>query len=83
MSKATHNMVAKLWNLCKIPKMASSSTTQHEGWSPIVEGDDGVAALPILLRAIGAWLSPEVPAIMAQPLRVRGAPGPGPGPDQC
>lgn len=82
MSNVTHNIVAKLWHLCKIPKMTASSTTQqHEGWSPIVEGDGGVAALPILLRPIGALLSPEVPAIIAQPLRVRGAPGPGP--DQC
>lgn len=39
--------------------------------APIVEGDGEVAALPILLRRIGAWLSPEVPATIAQPIRVR------------
>lgn len=39
--------------------------------APIVEGDGEVAALPILLRRIGAWLSPEVPTTIAQPIRVR------------
>ena len=39
--------------------------------APIVEGDGEVAALPILLRRIGAWLSPEVPATIAKPIRVR------------
>ena len=29
--------------------------------TPIVEGDGEVAALPVLLRRIGAWLSPDVP----------------------
>lgn len=37
----------------------------------IVEGDGEVAALPVLLRRIGAWLSPEVPATISQPIRVR------------
>jgi hypothetical protein len=39
--------------------------------TPIVEGDGEVAALPILLRRIGAWLSPGVPMTVAQPIRVR------------
>jgi hypothetical protein len=37
----------------------------------IVEGDGEVAALPVLLRRIGVWLSPEVPATISQPIRVR------------
>ena len=39
--------------------------------TPIVEGDGEVAALPVLLRRIGAWLSPAVPVTIAQPIRVR------------
>ncbi len=37
----------------------------------IVEGDGEVAALPVLLRRIGAWLSPKVLATISQPIRVR------------
>ena len=38
---------------------------------PIVEGDGEVAAVPILLCRIGAWLSPEWPVTVAHPIRVR------------
>lgn len=38
---------------------------------PIVEGDGEVAALPILLRRLAAWLSPELPVTIAHPIRVR------------
>ena len=37
----------------------------------IVEGDGEVAAFPVLLGRIGEWLSPEVPAAVLQPIRVR------------
>ncbi|MFB1490051.1 MULTISPECIES: DUF4276 family protein [unclassified Thiocapsa] len=37
----------------------------------IVEGDGEVAALPILLRRICAWLTPDVNAAVSQPIRVR------------
>ncbi|RKT44953.1 hypothetical protein BDD21_2361 [Thiocapsa rosea] len=37
----------------------------------IVEGDGEVAALPILLRRICAWLTPDVHAAVSQPIRVR------------
>ncbi|WP_373508790.1 DUF4276 family protein [Thiocapsa sp.] len=37
----------------------------------IVEGDGEVAALPILLRRICAWLTPDVQATVFQPIRVR------------
>jgi hypothetical protein len=37
----------------------------------IVEGDGEVAAFPVLLRRIGSWRSPDVPATIAQPIRVR------------
>jgi hypothetical protein len=39
--------------------------------APIVEGDGEVAALPVLLRRLGEWLSPDVPATTMQPIRVR------------
>ncbi len=39
--------------------------------TPIIEGDGEVAALPILLRRIGTWLSPGVPVTVVQPIRVR------------
>lgn len=38
---------------------------------PIVEGDGEVAALPVLLRRIAAWLSPELSVTIAHPIRVR------------
>jgi hypothetical protein len=38
---------------------------------PIVEGDGEVAALPILLRRIGAWLTPENFLDVPTPIRVR------------
>jgi hypothetical protein len=38
---------------------------------PIVEGDGEAAALPILLRRICAWLTPNVQAAVSQPIRVR------------
>ena len=37
----------------------------------IVEGDGEVAALPVLLRRIGAWLSPGVVPNISYPIRVR------------
>lgn len=37
----------------------------------IVEGDGEVAALPILLRRLGEWLSPERPVMVPTPIRVR------------
>lgn len=37
----------------------------------IVEGDGEVAALPVLLRRVGAWLSPDVGIELPQPIRVR------------
>ncbi len=37
----------------------------------IVEGDGEVAALPVLLRRLGAWLSPEVGIELPPPIRVR------------
>ena len=37
----------------------------------IVEGDGEVAALPILLRRLGEWLSPEKPVVAPAPIRVR------------
>ena len=37
----------------------------------IVEGDGEVAALPILLRRLGAWLSPDQPVVAPAPIRVR------------
>lgn len=37
----------------------------------IVEGDGEVAAVPILLRRIGEWLSPERGVMPLQPIRVR------------
>lgn len=37
----------------------------------IVEGDGEVAAVPVLLRRLGDWLSPEVPLTLAPPIRVR------------
>ena len=39
--------------------------------APIVEGDGEVAALPVLLRRLGEWLSPDAPATIMQPIRVR------------
>lgn len=39
--------------------------------SAIVEGDGEVAALPVLLRRIGGWLSPEASIQLPQPIRVR------------
>lgn len=38
---------------------------------PIVEGDGEVAALPVLLRRIGAWLTPGDFTEVQQPIRVR------------
>ena len=38
---------------------------------PIVEGHGEVAALPVLLRRIGAWLTPENFADIRTPIRVR------------
>lgn len=37
----------------------------------IVEGDGEVDALPVLLRRIGAWLSPNMGIEISQPIRVR------------
>lgn len=37
----------------------------------IVEGDGEVAALPVLLRRVRAWLSPEVKIELPEPIRVR------------
>jgi len=37
----------------------------------IVEGDGEVTALPILLRRIGAWLSPEMQVEVKLPIRVK------------
>ena len=37
----------------------------------IVEGDGEVAALPILLRRLGAWQSPDISFIVPPPIRVR------------
>jgi len=37
----------------------------------IVEGDGEVAALPVLLRRMSGWLSPEVHAVVPPPIRVR------------
>ena len=37
----------------------------------IVEGDGEVEALPILLRRLNAWLSPETPVDIKPPIRVR------------
>ena len=37
----------------------------------IVEGDGEVAALPVLLRRVGSWLSPEMHFQVAPPIRVR------------
>ena len=37
----------------------------------IVEGDGEVTALPILLRRVGAWLSPEKGFDLPPPIRVR------------
>ena len=37
----------------------------------IVEGDGEVAALPILLRRLGNWLSPQVRFTVPSPIRVR------------
>lgn len=39
--------------------------------APIVEGDGEVASVPLLLRRLGEWLSPDVPATIMQPIRVR------------
>lgn len=36
----------------------------------IVEGDGEVAALPILLRRLNAWLTPDVAGLIATPIRV-------------
>lgn len=38
---------------------------------PIVEGDGEVEALPVLLRRLNVWLSPELFANVVQPVRVR------------
>jgi hypothetical protein len=38
---------------------------------PIVEGDGEVGALPVLLRRLGAWLSPEEIFTVAPPIRVK------------
>ncbi len=38
---------------------------------PIVEGDGEVAALPILLRRLGAWLTPDSYTDVQLPIRVR------------
>lgn len=38
---------------------------------PIVEGDGEVAAVPVLLRRVSAWLSPQLPAVIVPPIRVR------------
>jgi hypothetical protein len=37
----------------------------------IVEGDGEVAALPVLLRRIGGWLSPGMGMEPSTPIRVR------------
>ena len=37
----------------------------------IVEGDGEVAALPVLLRRMGEWLSPGIGIDLSQPIRVR------------
>lgn len=37
----------------------------------IVEGDGEVAALPVLLRRIGEWLSPNIGMVLSPPIRVR------------
>lgn len=37
----------------------------------IVEGDGEVAALPVLLRRLNDWLSPEIAATIPPPIRVR------------
>lgn len=37
----------------------------------IVEGDGEVAALPVLLRRLGEWLSPHTAVHIPQPIRVR------------
>ena len=37
----------------------------------IVEGDGEVAALPILLRRMGEWLTPSIGINLSQPIRVR------------
>jgi hypothetical protein len=38
---------------------------------PIVEGDGEVAALPVLLRRIGDWLTPGLAINIVRPIRVR------------
>lgn len=38
---------------------------------PIVEGDGEVAALPVLLRRLAAWRTPEIGAEVSTPIRVR------------
>lgn len=38
---------------------------------PIVEGDGEVKALPVLLRRLNVWLSPDLFANVIQPVRVR------------
>lgn len=37
----------------------------------IVEGDGEVAALPVLLRRLRAWQTPELPVHLLPPIRVR------------
>ncbi len=37
----------------------------------IVEGEAEVAAFPVLLRRVGAWLSPEVGIKLSPPIKVR------------
>lgn len=37
----------------------------------IVEGDGEVAAVPVLLRRLNQWLSPETPVNVSRPIRVR------------
>ncbi len=40
----------------------------------IVEGDGEVAALPVLLRRLGVWLSPALTFDIPPPIRVRSFP---------
>lgn len=37
----------------------------------IVEGDGEVQALPVLLRRLGQWLTPEIPIALDRPIKVR------------
>ena len=65
---------ARPGSACRIGRTSAGPVWRDRGVTAvvaIVEGDGEVAALPILSRCLGAWLSPDQPVVAPAPIRVR------------